>query len=91
MTTKTTNGCFAFAIGDWIRQTYRKQPDAEFIGWQDTTDDEGHQYGDPFPLFNIRQPNHPRYGSTVCDKELRSLGLLVPNYPTFEEYKNKTA
>jgi hypothetical protein len=50
-------------------------PDAVFIGWQDTT------WGTRMPLFNITADQHPSYGSTVSEQTLRDHDLLVPRVP----------
>lgn len=57
---------------------------AIFIGWQET----GLKEQEPFPLFNIDAPNTPRHGSTVGKDTLNQLGILIPNYPEFIEWKN---
>lgn len=49
-------------------------PTAEFLGWQRGSNGEK-----VFALFNIRG-NHERSGSTVTEKTLRELGILVPTY-----------
>ena len=51
------------------------QPDAEFIGWQNTSS------GDPVALYNIIAEGHPSFGSTVTEESLHSLNLQVPNVP----------
>jgi hypothetical protein len=48
---------------------------AEFLGWQTTAD------GEIFPIYNIIDRKHPRYGSTVSEHTLRELKLKVPATP----------
>ncbi len=46
--------------------------DADFLGWQKSAT------GTIIPLFNITDPRHPSYRSTVSDTTLRSMRLRVP-------------
>ena len=58
-------------------------PDAEFVGWQETGS------GETFALYNITAAGHP-LGSTVTDKHLREMNLQVPDAPPAQESEKKS-
>lgn len=53
----------------------------EFIGYQEDPN------GEAFPLFNMLNEHHPLYGSTVLPETIVREGLLVPDHPTFAEWR----
>jgi hypothetical protein len=56
------------------RGTQRKSsdPDAEFVGWQETMN------GEVVALYVVKAKQHPLYRSTVSKKTLREHDLEVP-------------
>ncbi len=54
-----------------------KQPDAEFIGMQET----GIEGKPPIPLFNVTKKGHRLEKSSVSLKTLKDEGLKVPDFP----------
>ena len=60
---------------------------AKFLGWQ-----EGIEKGLEIPLFNIADTEGKLGGSTVSEKTLIELKIIVPAYPGYAEYlKEKEA
>jgi hypothetical protein len=49
-----------------------RNSDAVFIGWQ------ANPWGKALALYNITVVDHPSYGSTVTDRELRGLQIRIP-------------
>jgi len=46
--------------------------DVVFIGWKDTS------RGRAVALFDVKDDEHPLYGTTVCELTLRKFQLQVP-------------
>ncbi len=55
--------------------------DIKFIGYQEVPD------GAAFPLFNMLNEHHPLYGSTITPETIVREGFLVPDHPTFGEWR----
>ena len=49
--------------------------DAIFLGWQRTPS------GNAFALYNVINPRHPFFGSTVSEMTLQKLNIRVPPTP----------
>lgn len=65
------------------QSTNKRSPgnsDAIFLGWQRTP------FGDTFALYNVINPRHPFFGSTVSEITLQKLNLRVPPTPRKTEY-----
>jgi hypothetical protein len=59
-------------------------PDAEFIGWQQT------RSGEPYALYNVMAEQHPLYQSTVSEKTLRENNLEIPPTPQQGEHVGRS-
>jgi hypothetical protein len=63
-----------------MKDKIKSVSDAVFLGWQETLS------GMSIALYNITALNHPSFGSTVTDRDLRELNLTIPKR---EPYKGK--
>ncbi len=61
---------------DEIRAQGLRAQDVVFLGWQKTVSEED------YPLYNIINPSHPSYRSTVTEQTLQALHLRIPRTPS---------
>ena len=55
----------------------------EFIGYQES------DHMEPFPLFNVTDAKHERYGSTVSLGTVEQEELVLCYYPPFYKWKQE--
>lgn len=65
-----------FASAEDVRKRAEQEHQIVFLGWQRAFS------GEIYPLYNILQPGHPLFKSTVTEKTLREQHLRVPRTPS---------